>query len=331
MGTVAAVGVVAAGAAAFLLWPSGPTYTNPVYDHDAPDPAVIRAPDGTFFAYTTQSLYGTQLIHFPVLRSRDLVTWTEAGDAMPGLPEWAHLGEQDSWAPHVIRHDGRYLMYISQRRADDGTMAIGVTASDRPEGPFRDAIGGPLITGPEFAAIDPFVMEFEGELWIWWGSAGRPIQAQQLSDDGLSLVGEPREVHDKEFGEPYEALIEGAWLVEREGFWYLMYSGDACCDEIAHYAVLVARSRSPFGPFERAPDNPILEANRTYNAPGHHSVITDDAGQYWMVYHAYVRPDFTFRVMLIDRIDWVDGWPTVNGSRGPSTEPAPAPVIQEAA
>jgi arabinan endo-1,5-alpha-L-arabinosidase len=135
-------------------------------------------------------------------------------------------------------------------------------------------------------------------------------------------------VFHREFGEPYEGLIEGAWLMQHDDWWYLMYSGDACCDEIAHYAVLVARSRSPFGPFERHPENPVVAENETFNAPGHNSVVVDDAGQEWLVYHAYERPDFTFRVMLIDKIDWVDDWPVVAGGEGPSNDPRRAPVIE---
>ena len=325
---MAVVVLVVAGAAAVIsLRSRGETYVNPVYGHDAPDPAVLRAQDGTYFAYTTQSLYGPRLLNIPVLRSTDLVTWTFVRDALPALPSWAVLGERDSWAPHVIPHDGRYLMYFSERWADNGTMAIGVAVADEPQGPFRDAIGAPLLTGPSFTTIDPFVIPIEGELWIYWGSAADPIWAQRLSEDGLATVGEPQSVFHREFGEPYEGLIEGAWLMRRDGWWYLLYSGDACCDEVAHYAVLVARSRSPFGPFERGPENPVVAANDTFNAPGHNSVVVDDAGQDWLVYHAYVRPDFTFRVMLIDRIDWVDGWPVVAGGDGPSSEPQPVPVL----
>jgi arabinan endo-1,5-alpha-L-arabinosidase len=324
---VAAVAIVAVVAAiGFVVLTRGPTYENPVYDHDAPDPVLIRAPDGTFYAYTTQSIYGTRLINIPVLRSTDLVRWSYVRDALPAVPSWAVLDERDSWAPHVIRHDGRYLMYFSEGRAKDGTMAIGVATSSEPTGPFRDAIGEPLLTGPTFTTIDPFVMTHEGDLWIFWGSAGDPIRAQRLSEDGLSTVGEPRIVFERRFGEPYEGLIEGAWLTRRGSWWYLMYSGDACCDQEAHYAVNVARSRSPFGPFSRNPNNPILEANETFNAPGHNSVVVDDAGEHWMVYHAYVKPDFTFRVMLIDRIEWVDGWPAV-GDGGPSTDGQDIPEV----
>jgi arabinan endo-1,5-alpha-L-arabinosidase len=324
--TAVIAGVAIAAGVAWLLIVRGPTYRNPVYDHDAPDPAVLRAPDGAFYAYTTQSLYGTRLVNIPVLRSPDLVHWTFVRDALPALPRWGVMRDPDSWAPHVIRHDGRYLMYFSERRADDGTMAIGVAIADDPEGPFRDAIGEPLLTGPTFTTIDPFVMTIDSDLWIYWGSAGDPISAQRLTDDGLGLVGQPRIVFERTFGEPYEGLIEGTWLIRHSGYWYLMYSGDACCDEFAHYAVLVARSRSPFGPFGRDPNNPVVAANETFNAPGHNSVVIDDDGRDWLVYHAYVRPDYTFRVMLIDRIEWEAGWPVLEG--GPSDDPRSAPALE---
>jgi arabinan endo-1,5-alpha-L-arabinosidase len=326
-GIAALIVVVVGAATAIVVASRGGTFDNPVYDHDAPDPSVIRAADGAFYAYTTQSLYGARLLNIPVLRSSDLVNWTFVRDALPSVPEWGVVGERDSWAPHVLQYGGRYLMYFSERRADDDTMAIGVAVSDTPQGPFRDAIDRPLLTGPTFTTIDPFVMPYEGHLWIYWGSAGDPIRAQQLSDDGLSTVGEPAIVFEREFGEPYEGLIEGAWLLQHGDWWYLMYSGDACCDEIAHYAVLVARSSSPFGPFERDPENPVVAENGTFTAPGHNSVVVDDADQDWLVYHAYVRPDFTFRVMLLDRIDWVDDWPVINDGEGPSSDPQDVPVV----
>jgi arabinan endo-1,5-alpha-L-arabinosidase len=124
----------------------------------------------------------------------------------------------------------------------------------------------------------------------------------------------------------YARLVEGPWVVYRNGWYYLFYSGDDCCGTPPHYAVLVARSRDPLGPFER-----LGEANGTghseilaqgsgyWGAPGHNAIVTDDAGTDWILYHA-VDPAhplqdeaaFVRRPMLIDRITWRDGWPTVD-------------------
>src|SRR5947209_7898963 len=79
-----------------------PRYQNPVFDHDFPDPAVIRARDGFYYAYATQSAGADgKLRNIAAARSRDLVHWTELADALPVKPSWASK-TQDFWAPDVI-------------------------------------------------------------------------------------------------------------------------------------------------------------------------------------------------------------------------------------
>ena len=319
-----AVLIVAAGAAYLSAVGADPGYRNPVLDNDAPDPAVIRAPDGTYYAYTTQAYFGAQFVNIPILRSTDLVAWELVGDAFPENPDWAVRSPGDMWAPHMTRwEDGTYRLYFSAARNDVDEMAIGVATSDSPTGPFTDS-GGPIVTGPSFSAIDPFVLHAEDGAYLYWGSAGQPISAQELAPDGLSVVGEPIEVLPRSTGE-YESLIEGAWITEHEGRYYLLYSGDACCGEGAHYAVMAARAEEPLGPYTRAPNNPILAANAEFNAPGHHATIEGPDGEEWILYHAMVRPETTFRSLFLDRIDWVDGWPVINDGEGPSGCSADAP------
>lgn len=111
------------------------------------------------------------------------------------------------------------------------------------------------------------------------------------------------------------------------------------CGPNAHYAAMIARSRSATGPFETlasatgAANSVILERRGIWVAPGHNSVIEDAKGDHWILYHAVDsrRPRSketgdvnTRRVMLLDRIVWRDGWPHVEGG-GPSTEPRPRP------
>jgi arabinan endo-1,5-alpha-L-arabinosidase len=329
--TAVALLATAVGAgAAVSLWPRGPAYENPVVANDAPDPHVLRASDGFFYAYTTQSYHDARFLNTPILRSANLVDWDLVGDAFPERPDWTVPGSDngDMWAPHAARFGDAYHLYFSARSLRPGNMAIGVATSDDPTGPFRDPIGEPLVTGDRgFDAIDPFVMEADGTHYLYWGSDGDPIHVQELSSDGLSLVGEPTDLLFPS-GREYEGLVEGAWVLRRGPFFYLMYSGDACCGMEAHYAVLVARSVSPTGPFERAPGNPILAANGRFNAPGHNATIRDDAGRDWIVYHAMIRGDFTnYRYLFIDAIDWVDGWPVVNGGTGPSAGADEAPAV----
>ena len=315
---VALLVVVGVTTAAYVTaYGARPAFRNPVLDNDAPDPSVIRAPDGTYYAYTTQAYFGAQFVNLPILRSNDLVSWELVGDAFPDNPEWAVQSPGDMWAPHVsLWDDGSYRLYFSAARRDNGEMAIGVATAPNPTGPFTDS-GGPVVTGHSFSAIDPFVLDAEGSHFLYWGSAGEPISAQELTPDGLGLVGKPIAVLHRSTGE-YEGLIEGAWVTVHDGTYYLIYSGDACCGQDAHYALMVARSESPFGPYTRNPDNPILEANERFDAPGHHATIQGPDGDDWIVYHAMVRPETSFRSLFLDRIDWIDGWPVINGGNGPS-------------
>lgn len=119
----------------------------------------------------------------------------------------------------------------------------------------------------------------------------------------------------------------------------MFYSGDNCCGPKAHYAALVARSRSATGPFQTlaattgAANSVILEQHGRWIAPGHNSVVSDARGDHWILYHAVDarRPRTratddinSRRIMLLDRLVWRDGWPRLEGN-GPSEGPRPRP------
>ncbi len=121
------------------------TYTNPVYDTDFPDPTVIRASDGYYYAYATQSVVGDKTLNIQVARSSDLVHWEHLGDALPTKPAWADQ-TQKFWAPHVSEHGDTFYMYYS---ADPNTLTglcLAVATSKSARGPFTDS-GQPLKCG----------------------------------------------------------------------------------------------------------------------------------------------------------------------------------------
>ena len=320
------------------------TYSNPVLDADLPDPTVIKGPDGTYYAYGTQTKRNGRWINIQVATSRDLVHWRTRGDALPVKPRWASK-MQDFWAPHVQRAGNRYIMYLSVKpngSDDKHGLCLGVATARSPAGPFRD-IGHPLKCGPGFVDIDPMAFDdpATGKRLLYWGSGFEPIKVQQLSADRLSFArgSKPIElVHPTGLGGAFPVLIEGPWVIRHGGFYYLFYSGDNCCGPKANYAVMVARSRSATGPFETleqatgAPHSIVLAKSARWNAPGHNSIINDAAGNDWIVYHAVDvrRPRTeptdelnTRRVLLIDRIHWRNGWPVIVGpSEGPRQAPA---------
>jgi arabinan endo-1,5-alpha-L-arabinosidase len=307
-----------------------------VLDSDFPDPSVLLAPDGYYYAYATQTKYKGQILNFQVARSPDLRTWEHLGEALPQKPAWAATSQR-FWAPDVSRHpDGRYLMYYSAQPNDPAVgLCLGVAVAERPEGPFRDS-GQPLLAGgPGFENIDPmrFVDPADGRQWLFWGSGFGPLRVRELAPDGLGfaensaakIIVETRRAGDPS---PYGHLIEGSWVHYRQGWYYLFYSGDNCCGPDARYAVLVARARHATGPYQTLAQatgtaGTILTENARWQAPGHNSLITDASGQDWLLYHAIDRQQPTFdalndeqgysrRVMLLSKVDYdAEGWPVV--------------------
>ena len=122
----------------------------------------------------------------------------------------------------------------------------------------------------------------------------------------------------------YSRLVEGAWVIHRNGIYYLFYSGDRCCGANANYALMVARSNDAQGPFELL-GTPILVSSTEWHAPGHNSVVADAAGTDWILYHAMRAPPN--RLMLLDRVTYRDGWPRVEGNR-PSNSPGRGPFVR---
>ncbi len=317
----------------------------PVLDADFPDPAVLKAPDGFYYAFATQSEVGGKMLNMQVARSSDLLRWHHFGDALPAKPAWASK-TQDFWAPHVSRHGATYYLYYSAKpdaalTDDKRGLCLAVATSPHPQGPFTD-IGKPLQCGDGFVNIDPMAYDdpATGKRLLYWGSGFQPIKVQELAPDRISFApgSAPADlipVVKSEDPNEYRRLIEGAWVVRRDGWYYMFYSGDNCCGPKAHYAVLVARSRNATGPFE-APQGTsavILEKYGKWLAPGHNAIATDARGQDWIVYHAIDtgRPRSkptadvnTRRILLIDKIVWAGGWPRIEVN-GPSTEPRAAP------
>jgi arabinan endo-1,5-alpha-L-arabinosidase len=323
-----------------------PSYENPVFDADFPDPAIIRAPDGYYYAYATQTLRDGAWVNIQAARSPDLIDWEYLGDALPEKPEWAQ-GTQDFWAPSVITDGATYFMYYSATpdvcHEHTRGHALAVATSDSPAGPFVD-MGMPLLLGAGFEYIDPMAFDcpVTGKHFLYWGSGFQPIKVQELSKDRLSFAPESAAVDliwpNGENG-GFPRLVEAAWVIHRGGFYYLFYSGDNCCGPDAEYGVMVARSLRADGPFETleqakgVPHSLILFRNDRWLAPGHNCIVEDRAGDDWIVYHAIdvERPRQrqedeinSRRILLIDPIEWHDGWPWVGT---PSHEPRSAPAV----
>jgi arabinan endo-1,5-alpha-L-arabinosidase len=331
---------------AFVPAPLAGTYLNPILDADFPDPSVILAPDGCYYAYATQPLRDGKWINIQVAQSLDLIHWELLGDALPDKPTWARE-TQDFWAPFVVQDGDKYLMYYSATHDachdPERGHCLAVATSDSPAGPFVD-MGLPLLLGVGFEFIDPMAFDdpATGKHWLYWGSGFQPIKVQELAADRMSFAPDSAPV-DLVWPNPvagaFPRLVEAAWVIHHEDHYYLFYSGDNCCGPDAEYGVMVARSLEPDGPFETleqargVPHSLMLYKSERWLAPGHNCIVEDKAGEVWIIYHAIDvnRPRQrqedeinSRRILLIDRIKWSDGWPFVGT---PSEEPQAAPVV----
>lgn len=332
------------------------TYTNAVSDSFADtyaDPAVIQAKDGWWYAYATADPLraGDAPGIGHVARTKDWSTWEYMGTIFDetNRPSWAEP-TAGLWAPDIRYIDGQYVLYFT---VTDTTLnpgedsAIGVATSQSPTGPWvpaDDPIVAPraLDDGRFLWTFDPAgFTSADGRQWLYYGSYLGGLEVTEVSADGLTPVGEPTQVA---IGDRYE----GAYVVEHDGWYYLMGSSANCCAGPATgYSVFAGRSRSPQGPFLDA-DGLDLAASVTggttvltqngndWIGAGHHAVLTDATGQDFIAYHAidkdvpWLSEPFGInrRPMLLDRLDWIDGWPRTNAGAGPSAGPMPLPVTE---
>lgn len=313
------------------------TFVNPVIADDFPDPFVLRAGD-VYYAYATTD--GAQ--HIQLAKSTDLVTWEELNDPLPKLPLWS---TGDTWAPEVAKTSAGYVLYYTAHDSDikrpdmAGSQCITLAVSESPEGPFVDRSDKPLVCqGPQGGSIDgtPFV-DADGRRYLIWKNDGNccglPTRffIQELSADGLKLVGKASDmglVND----EPWEgALIEAPTLLLRDGTYYLFYSANGYDSEF--YAIGYATSTSLHGPYKDAPENPILSSawgrdpTSEARGPGHQSLVEDDDGELWIVYHAWDKDAVGYsnggqRTVWIDKLLFKNGKPVVDG---PNDDPEPIP------
>jgi arabinan endo-1,5-alpha-L-arabinosidase len=315
-------------------------------NEDFPDPTVIRASDGWYYGYATQTIVEQPSVHvlnIQVARSKDLVSWELLGDALPVKPSWAQT-TQKFWAPHVIEASGRYYLYYSADPDTRDGLCLAVATADSPAGPFTDS-GRPMRCNTGFSEIDPMAYDDPrtGKRLLYWGSGFEPLRVQELAPDRVSFMPgtQPIElVHPKKGGDAtdYMTLLEGSWVLERNGTYYLFFSGNNCCEPNPHYAVMVARSSSATGPFELygpatgRESNVILESFGGFIAPGHNSVVRGPDGKDRLLYHAIDSSQMALkhsiegdrrvrRVMLSSPLEFVDGWPVVRTGL-PGVEPS---------
>ena len=273
---------------------------NPVFEGWYADPEAVIYGD-TYWIFPTRSLPYEQQIALDAFSSKDLVNWEKHENIIDTTAvKWANRA---MWAPAAIKKNDKYYIFFGANDVHQGEVGgIGVGVADKPEGPYQDLLGRPLIQDIVNGAqpIDQFVFRDEdGTYYMYYGGWGH-CNVVKLNDDFTQLVpfsdGETyKEVTPKNY-------VEGPVMFRRNGKYYFMWSEGVWTGP--DYRVAYAISDSPLGPFE--PIGTILEADRIHGTgAGHHSIIniptTDD---YYIVYHRHPRgaTDGNNREVCIERM-----------------------------
>lgn len=221
--------------------------------------------------------------HFDAFSSEDLVHWKKHPQVLSiDDVKWVKYA---LWAPSIIQAHGKYYLFFGGNDIQNNQQigGIGVAVADRPEGPFKDALGKPLIDKIVNNAqpIDQFVFrDDDGQYYMFYGG-WRHCNVVKLADDLLSL--KPFEDGDIYKEVTPNQYVEGPFMLKRNGKYYFMWSEGGWGGP--NYSVAYAIADSPLGPFKRI--GKILQQDAAVaTGAGHHSVIqVPGKDQYYIVYH----------------------------------------------
>ncbi|MBC7722704.1 MAG: family 43 glycosylhydrolase [Pedobacter sp.] len=274
---------------------------NPVIQtHFSPDPAPMVY-NGRVYMYTGDDIPGYNFYYMTKWRvhsSNDMVNWTDHGSPI-GLESFSWARDR-AWAAQCIERNGKFYWYMCAQTTENN-MSIGVAVSDSPTGPFKDALGKPLITTGTWANIDPTVaIDDDGQAYLYWGNGG--LFYVKLNKDMISYSGEivTVQLNVETFGGTRRArnsettnssdvtknkdtYVEGPWFYKRNGKYYQMFAGMGKSGESLSYSM----SDSAIGPWKY--QGKIMTDQPT-NSFTNHGGIIDYKGKSYLFYHTGLLP-----------------------------------------
>ena len=215
---------------------------NPIFtDKWTADPAPLVDGDTLYLFTGHDDAREGEMFHMEdwlCFSTKDLKTWTDHGAILrtdytregnkenTSVPKVEWTKDASAWAAQCVKspHDGKYYFYFCAISKTDG-MCVGVAVADKPTGPFKDAIGKPLVRDRDTPSpywgndIDPSVfVDSDGTPWMVWGN---PVcYLAKLKRNMVELDGEIRVI-------PLPNYTEGPWLDKRGNTYYLIYPSRA--------------------------------------------------------------------------------------------------------
>lgn len=275
----------------FLFGAKAQEFPKTILPGDYPDPSILR--DGEDYYMTHSPFYYAP--GFLIWHSRDLTHWEPVCRA---IPEYSG----SAMAPDLVKHNGRFYIYYPAA----GTNWVS----------WADDIRGPWSKPVDLkiGGIDPgHLADAEGKRWLYTNNGW----ITPLTDDGLARTGESRKVYDGwTYPKQWETegmYLESPKLTYHNGYYYMTSAQGGTAGPATSHMVTSARAKSPLGPWENSPYNPIVHtysASDNWWSKGHGTLVDDVNGNWWIVYHAYANGYHTLgRFTLIEPVEWTaDGW-----------------------
>lgn len=310
------------------------TFTNPVLINEGtvdyfPDPTVWQGDDGYFYALATS--YNKH-----IFRSVDLVNWEDCGyapittDAVSTMQGWNYNG---LWSPSIHKVGNQWLLYVSLVRVNTTPVASGICVlkSTKCNGLWHSPV---ILFENEntLGNIDPFVYNYKGELYLFYGST-EGIYYRKLSQDGLSLDTSFTPVHvaglTSSEDSTRETVFEGVHLYQRNNYLYMFVSSGKT--KSTNYKLKVGRAELinedgslPFVFYDKDGNN-LTTGNATtilsdsIRSPGHNgNIFVDSEGKTYIFYHGRLAEDSSGydRATYLQELKWDnEDWPYFeNGS-----------------
>ncbi|WP_117624636.1 family 43 glycosylhydrolase [Neotamlana nanhaiensis] len=268
------------------------TYTNPILGGDYPDPSIVRVESDYYMTHSSFNYYPGLIIW----HSTDLVNWTRISHALT-----KNVGSV--WAPDLVFVNGKYYIYFPA----GGTNWV--VYADSPNGPWSEPIDLKLS-----GYIDPgHLVDEDGNRFLYL-SKGYIVK---LTNDGLATAEKPVQNYEGwQFPKEWSTecfCLESPKSTVKDGYYYLTTAEGGTAGPATAHLVVSARAKSPYGPFENSPYNPIVHtenrSERWWNQ-GHGTLVDDINGNWWIMYHGYEKHFQTLgRQTLMLPIEWTeDGW-----------------------
>lgn len=286
-------------------------YQNPIRTGFFADPSIVRVGDDYYMVNSSFTFFPC----VPISHSTDLVNWKVIGHAITN-PEWANIddleGGRGYWAPDISYHNGKFYITVTLRYNDTGKFRRQiVVSSPMPEGPYSE----PAFFDED--GIDPSIFtDLDGRRYMLLNRGARMFE---LGDDCTKQISDAEMLY---YGDNKRAP-EGPHIVFKDGYYYLF---EAEGGTGIFHQITVSRSKTLKGVYEPCPYNPIMtqkDTDAAITCCGHGKPVQTQNGDWYIVYLCNRLLDKKYGILgretCLDPMTWTaDGWPIVNGLKGPS-------------